>query len=135
VPAKLHIDESGHRGTVYSVNIDGVNVVVAGNIAGKLDADQLENLGQVDVLVVPVGGHGLTLDAEGAASVVAQLEPGYVVPVHYDDGVTKYPMPQAGVEEFLKEMGVSPEPESKLRINQKEAPAETQVVLLTRAGA
>jgi L-ascorbate metabolism protein UlaG (beta-lactamase superfamily) len=134
VPAQLHIDESGHRGAVYSIVIDGVNVVVTGNISGKLDASQVENLGSVDVLVVPVGGGGLTLDAEGAAAVVAQLEPGYVVPVHYDDG-TKYPVPQAGVELFLKEMGVSPEPESKLRINQKEAPAETQVVLLNRVGS
>jgi L-ascorbate metabolism protein UlaG (beta-lactamase superfamily) len=135
VPARLHIDEDGHRGTVYSVLIDGVNVVIAGNISGKLDEDQIENLGQVDVLVVPVGGGGLTLDAEGAAAVVAQLEPGYVVPVHYDDGVTKYPVPQAGVDKFLKEMGVNPEPESKLRVNTKEAPVETQVVVLTRAGS
>ena len=135
VPAQLHIDEDGHRGTVYSILIDGVNVVIAGNISGKLDADQVENLGQVDVLVVPVGGTGLTLDAEGAAAVVAQLEPGYVVPVHYNDGVSKYPMPQAGVDLFLKEMGVNPEPESKLKVNSKEAPTETQVVVLTRAGS
>lgn len=134
VPTRLHIDENGHRGTAYSLRIDGVNVVVAGNSSGKLDEDQVENLGQVDVLVVPVGGNGLTLDAEGAAAVVAQLEPGYVVPVHFDDGVSTYPVPQAGVEKFLKEMGVDPEPESKLRVNTKEAPAETQVVVLNRAG-
>ena len=135
VPARLHIDESGHRGTAYSVMVDGINVVVTGNIAGKLDEDQVENLGQVDVLVVPVGGHGLTLDAEGAASVVTQLEPTFVVPVHYDDEKTTYPMPQDGVGKFLKEMGVSPEPESKLRITSSEPGTETQVVLLTRAGA
>jgi L-ascorbate metabolism protein UlaG (beta-lactamase superfamily) len=135
VPARLHVDESGHRGTAYSIVIDGVNVVVTGNISGKLDEDQVENLGQVDVLVVPVGGGGLTLDAEGAAAVVTQLEPSYVVPVHYDDGVTKYAVPQTGVETFLKEMGSNPEPEGKLRVNPKEAPAETQVVLLTRVGS
>ena len=135
VPARLHIDEDGYRGTAYSVTIDGVNVVIAGNISGKLDQEEVELLGQVDVLVVPVGGGGLTLDAEGAAALVAQLEPGYVVPVHYDDGTTKYPVPQAGVDLFLKEMGVHPEPESKLRINPKEAPAETQVVVLSRAGS
>lgn len=135
VPARLHIDEAGNRSTAYSVLIDGVNVVIAGNIAGKLDQDEVEALGSVDVLVVPVGGNGLTLDAEGAAAVVAQLEPGYVVPVHYDDGVTKYEVPQAGLDKFLKEMGASPEPESKLRVNMKEAPAETQVVVLTRAGS
>ena len=135
VPARLHIDEDGHRGTVYSILVDGVNVVVTGNIDGKLDENQVENLGQVDVLVVPVGGHGLTLDAEGASAVVTQLEPGYVIPIHYDDGATNYAMPQDTVEKFLKEMGSNPEPENRLRINQKEAPAETQVVLLTRAGA
>jgi L-ascorbate metabolism protein UlaG (beta-lactamase superfamily) len=135
VPARLHLDESGHRATSYSVVIDGVNVVVTGNISGKLDESQIENLGQVDVLVVPVGGGGLTLDAEGAAAVVTQLEPSYVVPVHYDDGITTYAVPQASVEMFLKEMGASPEPQSKLRVNPKEAPAETQVVLLTRAGS
>lgn len=135
VPAQLHMDESGQRGAVYSIVLDGVNVVVTGNISGKLPDDEVEQLGQVDVLVVPVGGHGLTLDAAGAAAVVTQLEPSYVVPVHYDDGVSTYAMPQAGVDEFLKEMGSNPEPENKLRLNQKEAPAETQVVVLTRAGA
>jgi L-ascorbate metabolism protein UlaG (beta-lactamase superfamily) len=135
VPAQLHIDESGHRGTVYSVDVDGVNVVFTGNISGKLDAEQVENLGQIDVLVVPVGGHGLTLDAEGAAAVVAQLEPSFVVPVHYDDGASKYTMPQDGVDLFLKEMGANPEPESKFRISQSEPGTETQVILLTRAGS
>jgi L-ascorbate metabolism protein UlaG (beta-lactamase superfamily) len=135
VPARLHIDETGNRGTVYSILVDGINVVVTGNIIGKLDDDEVEALGQVDVLIVPVGGHGLTLDAEGAAAVVTQLEPTFVVPVHYDDGATKYPVPQDGVDKFLGEMGASPEPESKLRISQKEAPAETQVVLLTRSGS
>ncbi len=134
VPAQLHIDEDGNRCTVYSITVDGVNVVVAGNIAGKLDNKELDHLGNVDVLVVPVGGHGLTLDAEGAATVVAQLEPSYVVPVHFDDGVTKYEMPQAPVADFLKEMGVNPDPETKLKVNAKEAPEETQVVLLKRAG-
>ncbi len=134
VPAQLHIDEDGHRATVYSIIIDGVNVVVTGNIAGKLDNKQVEHLGKVDVLVVPVGGHGLTLEPEEAAAVVTQLEPSYVVPVHYADGKTNYPVPQAELDEFLKEMGSNPDPEIKLKVNAKEAPAETQVVVLKRAG-
>ena len=133
IQSRLHIDEEGQRGQVYSLLIDGVNVVVTGNIAGKLDDREVEVLGKVDVLVVPVGGRGLTLNTAGAASVVAQLEPSYIVPVHYDDGQTTYPMPQAGVQDFLKEMGANPEPISKLKVNAKEFPEETQVVLLARA--
>ena len=134
IPARLHIDEAGHRGTVFSILIDGVNVVITGNVSGKLDEDQVENLGQVDVLVVPVGGGGLTLDAEGAAAVIGQLEPGYVIPVHFDDGASRYAVPQAGVDKFLKEMGVHPEPESRLRVSAKETPEEMQVVVLNKSG-
>jgi hypothetical protein len=134
VPAQLHIDEDGHRGTVYSLVIDGINVVVTGNIAGKLSNGQTEALGSVDVLVVPVGGSGLTLDATGAAEVVAQLEPAYVVPVHYDDGKTVYAMPQDSADVFLKEMGASSEPEPRLRLSGREESTETQVVVLKRAG-
>ena len=134
VPARLHIDEDGERATVFSFDIDGTNVVVAGNIAGKLDERQVEKLGQTHVLIVPVGGYGLTMDAAGAAELVTQLEPSYVVPVHYDDGVTKYPVPQAPVEEFLKEMGATGvEPMAKLKVNSKELPPETQIVVLQRS--
>lgn len=132
VPVRLHIDETGERGNAYSFNVDGINVVVVGNVAGKLADEQVEGLGQADVLVVPVGGGGLTLDAQGAAELVAQLEPSWVIPVHYNDGVSKYAMPQAKVDEFLGEMGVKPEPVSKFRLSSKDAASETQVVLLQR---
>lgn len=131
VPAQLHIDESGHRATVYSVLVEGVNVVVVGNIDPKLEETQIEPLGQVHALVVPVGGHGLTLDATGAAGIISKLEPTYVVPVHYDDG-SSYEMPQDQLEVFLKEMGSNPEPVTKLKINPRELPAETTVVVLER---
>lgn len=134
VPMRLHIDEAGERGTAYSFSVDGINVLVVGNVAGKLGDDQVEALGQADVLVVPVGGGGLTLDAQGAAELVAQLEPSWVIPVHYNDGVSKYAMPQAKVDEFLGEMGVKPEPVSKFRLTAKDAATETQVVLLQRQG-
>lgn len=130
VAARLHIDEAGERGTMYVITVDGVNILVTGNIAPKLSDAQVEAIGDIDVLVVPVGGHGLTLDATSAAELVSRLEPKYVVPVHYEDGQTKYEMPQDGVDGFLKEMGASPEPESKLKLNAKELPLETTVVVL-----
>ncbi len=137
VPSRLHIDESGMRGQVFSLLIDGVNTVVTGNIAGRLDDKDVELPGKVDVLVIPVGGAGLTLDPQGAAAVIAQLEPSYVVPVHYADPKTTYPMPQAEVAEFLEEMGAkaAEDPVLKLKVNAKEFPEETQVVVLQRAGS
>jgi len=133
VASKLHVDSEaeGERGTIFAIHSDGLAVVVVGNIAPGLTKDELEALGHVDVLVVPVGGHGLTLDAQGAAQLVSLLEPAYVVPVHYDDGKTKYAMPQDTPEAFLKEMGSAhPESVAKLKISGKELPAEPTVVLL-----
>src|ERR1700745_1175586 len=78
VPAKRNTDEDGTRATVFSIIIDGINVVVTGNISGNVYSKQVEPLGNVDVLVVPVGNHGLTMDAQAASEVVTQLEPSYV---------------------------------------------------------
>lgn len=135
--AKLHIDgtDDKPRATIYTVDLDDINVAITGNVAAELTDSQVEAIGTVDVLVVPVGGHGLTLDSTGAAQMVSRLEPKFVIPVHYDDSKTKYAMPQDDLKKFLDEMGASPEPVAKLKLNAKELPEETTVVVLERSGA
>ena len=137
VAARLHIDapEEPMKATIYSVTIDGIRVGYLGNIAAGLSGEQIEALGQIDVLVLPVGGHGLTLDATAAAQIISQLEPKYVVPTHFDDGGTKYEVPQDKLEIFLKEIGSNPEPQAKLRITPKDLPLETTVAVLQRQGS
>lgn len=137
VPAQLHIDaeEDGRRSAVYSILIDGVRVGYVGNIAPKLSKDQIELLSQIDVLIIPVGGHGLTLDAQSASEIVSQLEPKYVIPVHYDDGATKYEVPQDSLDVFLKEVGATPEPMPKLRVTPRDLPVETTIAVLSRQGS
>jgi hypothetical protein len=132
VGAQLNVDPDGLRGTMFSANVDGTNVVVVGNIGPKLNDQQIEALGKVDVLVIPVGGHGLTLEPEDAAALVGRFEPSYVIPVHYDDGKTTYPMPQAPVETFFKELGATPEPITKFKTSGREVPMETVAIYLTR---
>ncbi|HSH31909.1 MAG TPA: MBL fold metallo-hydrolase [Candidatus Saccharimonadales bacterium] len=134
VPARLHVDAdpaaAGSRGTIYAIDLDGVKVVFLGNVAAGLSNEQVEQLGRVDILIVPVGGHGLTLDAIAATQIVTTLEPKYVIPTHYDDGKTKYAMPQDNLAKFTSEMGASPEPVAKFRPNAKDMPLETTVVVL-----
>lgn len=134
--AHLHIDgpDEPDRGTIYALEIDDFRVAILGNITPKLDSEQLGKLGQPDVLIIPVGGKGLTLDASAASEIVSSLEPRYVIPVHYDDGSSKYPMPQDKVKEFLNEVGASPEPVAKLKLIAKDMPTETSVVVLTTRG-
>lgn len=137
VPVRLHIDapEVGNQATAYAITIDGVRVGYFGNIAPELTGEQIETLGPIDILILPVGGHGLTLDATAAAAIISQIEPKYVIPTHYDDGGTKYEVPQDELDVFLKEIGSSPEPQPKLRVVPKDMPLETTVVVLQRQGS
>ena len=130
IPARLHVDSEGWRGTMYLIELDATRLAFVGNIAPGLSDEQLEQLGEVDILVVPVGGHGLTLDAAAAAQIVSQVEPKYVIPTHYNDGKSKYAVGQDDLSKFTSEVGSNPEPVSKLKVNPKEMPLETTVVVL-----
>ncbi len=90
------------------------------------------NVGEVDVLMVPVGG-GDTLDPARAVEVIGLLEPRIVIPMHYQHPGLEPRLAQQlePVEKFLKEFGVSaPEPQEMLKLSKNSLPEETQVVLL-----
>jgi len=111
VSAQRHIDtpEQEQLSTIYRLEISDVQIGVLGNIADKLDEDQLEALGLIDILIIPVGGGGYTLDATGAATLIRQIEPKAVIPVHYADSGLKYEVPQDTLETFVKELGAPTE--------------------------
>lgn len=106
VRATRHIDTTADEpiSTMYRVEIGEVRIAILGNIAPKLDENQLEEIGVVDILVVPVGGNGYTLDGVNAATIVRQVDPRVVIPVHYDDRALSYEVPQDDVEVFVKEL-------------------------------
>lgn len=105
LPAQRHLDADGKAATVYRMSVGDVRAVVIGNIAPKLSDDQLEAIGVVDVVVVPVGGGGYTLDPTAAAAMVRQLDPKVVIPVHYADSGLHYEVPQAELSVFVNELG------------------------------
>jgi len=85
-------------------------------------------IGNVDVLLLPVGGVS-TINAPMAAEVVRQLEPKAVVPMHYK--TSKLNRELEPVERFLKEIGVKQvEPQPKLSLTRSSLPPSTQVFLL-----
>lgn len=107
IAASRHIDDSSvsPAATVYQLEVGGVRMAVLGNIAPKLNDDQLEAIGIVDIVVIPVGGNGYTLDATSATSLVRQLEPKAVIPIHYVDSSLKYEVPQDTLDVFTSELG------------------------------
>lgn len=113
-----HMDEDDQKSvTVYRVIIQGLRVVVTGHIHPDLSDDDLESIGVADILIVPVGGHGYTLDPVGALKVIKKIDPKMVVPTHYADSTLKYEVPQLSYDEAMKEMSLEQsDPVDKLKI-------------------
>ena len=109
IAARRHIDTDADekKSTIYKISVGDVRGVVVGNIQPKLSDDQLEYIGVVDFAIIPVGGSGYTLDAVSASSMVRQLDPKVVIPVHYADSSINYEVSQAGVEDFIKELNAN----------------------------
>ena len=136
VPAVRHLDsEDGPLlSTMYRIEVGGVSIAILGNIAPKLSEDQLESIGVVDMVIIPVGGGGYTLDATSAASLVRQIEPKVAVPVHYADAVLKYEVPQDTLETFTKELGAPIEETAKYKIKSGASiPEVLTTVVITRS--
>jgi L-ascorbate metabolism protein UlaG (beta-lactamase superfamily) len=112
--------ERGHN-IIFRITVDDVSIVHLGDLGHILDTKQLEHLSGADILLVPVGGK-YTLDAKKAVEVVSQIEPRIVIPMHYKTEGVK--MEIDGVEKFIKEIGLKPRHEDKLKISKKELPVE-----------
>jgi L-ascorbate metabolism protein UlaG (beta-lactamase superfamily) len=107
---------------VYRIGMDDLTLVHLGDLGHILTDEQLEQLDKIDVLFIPVGGK-FTLDAKLAVEVIGQLEPRIVIPMHYKLPGSKETELDA-VEKFIKELGVEPKREEKLKISKKDLPAE-----------
>lgn len=134
IAARAHIDEPGQQSaTVFKIIGEDIRVAVLGHIYPELSDEQLEALGTVDVLLVPVGGSGFTLDGAGALSLIKKIEPKLVIPTHYADKAIKYPVPQLDLAEVLKEMAMEPrETLPKLKFKAGEFSDITELVVLER---
>ena len=116
--ATRHIDTPDQEklATIYRVECSDVRIGVIGNIDPKLSESQYEALGVIDILIIPVGGGGYTLDATSAATIVRSAEPKVVIPVHYAEPGLSYEVPQDTLETFVKELGAQFEETQKLKV-------------------
>lgn len=136
IAARGHMDEEGSLSAVmYRIVAEDIRIAVVGHIYPDLSEDQLEGLGLIDVLVVPVGGHGFTLDPVGALKVIKKIEPKIVVPVHYADKTLNYEVPATDLEVVLKELGMEPkETVDKLKIKTTEMLGDqTQLIVVSKS--
>jgi L-ascorbate metabolism protein UlaG (beta-lactamase superfamily) len=119
------------QNTVYHILMDGINIVHVGDLGHALTEEQLSDIGDCDILMVPVGSV-FTINAAEAAAVVAQLEPRIVIPMHYKIEGLVYPLDP--VDLFMKAMAAETvQPVPKLTITKDKLPDDTQVVVLSKS--
>lgn len=127
-----HDDKSGEKrggNTVYVYEIEGMRICHLGDLGHMLSNSELEKIGQVDILFIPVGGV-YTIDGERADEIINLIEPKIVVPMHYK--ISKLLIELDDIGKFAKEMGLSiKEKLQKLSIKKKDLPAgETKIIIL-----
>lgn len=128
-----HDDKKGaERGlnTIFTVFMDELRVCHLGDLGHALTAEDVEEIGVVDVLLCPVGGH-FTISPKQAVTIIQQLEPSYVIPMHFKtDRHSKLFDEVKTLAEFLKEYGMSPAPQAKFLVEKSKLPEETELVVL-----
>ena len=127
-----HDNQRGARqgtNTAFIIEAETLRLCHLGDLGHLPTPEQVEAMGGIDILLVPVGG-GNTLDATAAAETVSLLEPKLVIPMHYATPATTRKLDP--LDRFLKEIGASPDltAQPRLSVSHGSLPHEIQVAVL-----
>lgn len=133
----FHDDKEGaERGVnnIFSILMENVNVCHLGDLGHLLGPEEISRIGEVDVLLCPIGGY-YTIDYKQAIEVMNALEPKIFIPMHYQvQGLTSELYDNlTPLEKFTNEYGIAPTPIAKFEITKDKLPEETEVVILERS--
>ncbi len=119
------------RNIIFVFDFGNYTVCHLGSLDYVPEQQQIESLGPIDVLMVPVGG-GRALTSGQAVEVISLIEPSVVIPMHYKTAASKQALDP--LDKFLKEMGITQvEEQDTLRISSSLLSEETSVVVLRYA--
>lgn len=124
--------EGKERGenTIYTIEAEDLRLCHLGDLGQKeLTEEQLEKIGDIDILMIPVGGN-YTISVKEALKIMSQIEPKITIPMHYQ--IPKLKLKLDGADKFLRSLGIkSIEPQPKLSIKKKDiSPEEAKILIL-----
>ncbi|KXB00429.1 hypothetical protein AKJ42_00620 [candidate division MSBL1 archaeon SCGC-AAA261C02] len=119
--------EERGKNLIFTIDLDGVRICHLGDLGHTLDSEGIERLGDVDVLLTPVGGN-FTIDGSEAAEITEEIDPQVVVPMHYK--INGLQVPISGSEEFLDSLDEEYDLEERDGLRLKALPGEKKVVKL-----
>lgn len=106
----FHDDKKGEergKNTIYVYEADGLRLAHLGDLGHTLSEDMIDKIGDIDVLMIPVGGE-FTIGPKEASEIVSKVDPYFVIPMHYKIEGMKEELSESllPVEDFLKESGL-----------------------------
>jgi len=125
-------EERGEN-TVFIINMAGFQICHLGDLGHVLSNKQRDEINGVEVLMIPVGGV-YTLGTKRAVEVIKQIEPSYVLPMHFQTKESGKDFKDlATLDEFLKQAEVEDTTsQPKLRLDSADLPEEPKIVILER---
>jgi len=121
--------EGKERGlnTIFVIKAEEMTVCHLGDVGHELTDKQIEEIGDVDILMIPVGGK-YTIDFKEAVEAINQIEPKIIIPMHYKIPDLKIDID--GPEKFVKELGLTPEKADKFKTTKKLLPTEEMKLVM-----
>ena len=115
--------------TIYVIKMEDMVLAHLGDFGeGRLSEEQVEKIGDIDILMIPVGGV-YTINYKEAVEAINQIEPKIVIPMHYNIQGLKIDID--GPEKFLKEMSLTPEKADKsYKVQKKNLPVEEMKLVI-----
>jgi len=120
------------KNTIFHIEVDGVHILHLGDLGEMITDKEIEEAGKVDILFIPVGGH-YTITAKEAVSIIKELEPLVVIPMHYNrSGLDQKVYGElTPISTFLQLMGKEDAvPVSKFSITKDKLPEQMELVVL-----
>lgn len=134
----FHDNEKGAKrgkNTIYVIEADGLRLAHLGDLGHTLSEEMVGEIGDIDILMVPVGGE-FTIGPKDAATVVSAIDPYYVFPMHYKlSGMNEENFSKLEpVESFLKESGLPVENLPKFSVKKEDIIEDqsTKVIILEK---
>ncbi len=121
--------EKRGKNTVFVIESEGIRVCHLGDLGSKLDEKTIEKIGDIDILMVPVGGE-FTIDATEAVEITKKLQASITIPIHYKQSGMKDAFEKlSDVDAFLKLVGLPVEKSEKLNVSQLDLVEMEKVVV------
>lgn len=135
--SSFHDDKEGTlrgKNIIYAIEMDDLRVVHMGDLGHELSDKIADSMGDIDILMIPVGGF-YTIGPKEAAEIVKKLEPSFTIPMHFQDTGLNSAIYKdlAKVDDFLEDVGYEVEKTTKLSIKKELINEDiSKVVILER---